>query len=121
MPALEITGLNDYAVLWAASSTDQYGRFKVSEPVEIRVRWDGSQVESTDPNNTVQAQPAEVLVDRVITVDSILWHGKLRDLPAVPTNLAKVIGYEAVPDIRNKFIQRTVTLMRYNDSLPTVV
>ena len=121
MPSLEVTGLNDYAVLWAASATDQYGRFKVASSVEIRVRWDGSQVESTDPQNTVQAHSSEVLVDRVIAIDSIMWHGRLRDLPDSPTGLFKVVGYEAVPDIRNKFTQRTVTLMRYNDALPTVV
>ena len=72
MPTLEITGLNDYAVLWAASSTDGYGRCKVSDPVEIKVRWDGSQVESTDSQNTILATPSEVLVDRVITVGSLL-------------------------------------------------
>ena len=121
MPALEITGLIDYAVLWAVSSTDGYGQFKVSDPVEIMVRWDGSQVESSDPQNTVLATPSEVLVDRVIAVGSVMWHGRLRDLPDTLTGLVVVTGYEAIPDIKNRFTQRTVTLTHHGDTLPEIV
>lgn len=108
-------------MLWAAAATDGYGRSKVLAPVEIRVRWDGSFVESTDPQNTVQAQSAEVFVDRDITMGSLLWHGRLSSLPENPTGIKEVTGYEATPDIKNRFVQRTVTLTRYNDALPEVV
>jgi len=118
VPAPEVRNLNDYAVLWETSSTDGYGRFKLSAPVEIRVRWEGTTSESTDPQNTVQAVPTEVFVDREIPIDSILWHGRLRDIPTAPTNLMKVTGSDATPDIKNRFTQRTVELTRYGNLLP---
>lgn len=121
MPAPEVQDLNDYAVLWAASSKDNYGRFKVSPPVEIRVRWEDSLHESTDPQNTVEARPAEVFVDRAISIGSVLWHGRQKDLPSTPTSLYKVAGYDGTPDIKNRFTQRTVSLVRYGDTLPEVV
>lgn len=121
MPAPEVRDLNDYAVLWSVASLDGYGRYKVSAPVEIRVRWEDSKQESTDPQNTVESRPAEVFVDRVISIGSILWHGRLRDLPAAPTGLGKVSSYDSTPDIKNRFMHRTVTLTRYGDALPEVV
>jgi hypothetical protein len=120
MPAPEVRALNDYAVLWAAGVTDGYGRSKVLAPIEIKVRWEGSIAESTSSQDTVQSQPAEVFVDREVTIGSILWHGRLANLPESPTGLKEVTGYEVTPDIKNRFMQRTVTLTRYSDSLPTV-
>lgn len=121
MPAPEVRGLNDYAVLWAVASTDGYGRFTVSAAAEIKVRWEDSKQESTDPQNTVEASPAKVFTDQAIVIGSILWHGRLRDLPTVPTGLYKVTSYNGTPDIKNRITQHSVTLTRYGDALPTVV
>jgi hypothetical protein len=121
MPAPEVRNLNDYAVLWEASSTDGYGRFKLSPPIEIGVRWEGSTNESVDPQNTVQLSLTEVFVDREVPIGSVLWHGRLRDLPTTPTNLMKVAGSDTTPDIKNRFTQYTVTLIRYGNALPEVV
>ena len=120
MPPIEIQDLNDYAVLWAAGVPDGYGRYKVLAPEEIHVRWEDSLMESTDPQNTIQSQPSQIFVDKEITVGSILWHGRLEVLRSSPTNLMKVTGYDATPDLKNRFIQRTVTLIRYGDSLPDI-
>ena len=121
MPAPEVLNLTDHAVLWAASDVDYYGMGKVSSPSEIRVRWEGSAEISGDPQDTVQATPVAVYVDRAVTVGSILWHGRLQDLPAVPTGLFLVTGYSTMPDLKGRNLQRTVTLARYNDTLPEVV
>jgi hypothetical protein len=120
VPAPEVRSLNDDAVLWAISSTDGYGRFKVSSPIEIRVRWEDSRQESADPQNMVEARPAQAFVDRVIDIGSVLWHGRLKDLPAVPTELYKVSGYNETPDIKNRFVQRAVTLVRRGDAPPEI-
>jgi len=118
MPAPEVRDLIDYAVLWAATSTDGYGRSKISAPVEIRVRWEDSREESTDPQNTVQASPATVFVGQAISIGSVMWHGRLKDLPTTSADLFEVTGYKTTPDIKNRFMQRTVTLTRHGDVLP---
>lgn len=120
MPPIETRDLNDYAVLWSAASLDNYGHPKISAPVEIPVRWEDSQTESTGPQDTVQSQPAEVFVDQAIAVGSLMWHGGLADVPVSPTNLCRVTGYNAVSDIKNRFIQQTVTLTRYKNVLPEI-
>ena len=120
MPAIEIRGLNDYAVLWAASTVDQYGRFKVSSPVEIQVRWEDATQESGGAEDTVEAWPVTVYLNQAVTVGSIMWHGRMRDLPDVPTDLHKVSGINTVSDIKGRKYQRTATLTRYTDTLPTV-
>ena len=121
MPAPEVLNLTDHAVLWAASDVDYYGMDKVSSPVEIRVRWEGSASVSGDPQDTVQATPTTVYVDRAVTVGSLMWHGELRDLPDPPTGLFLVVGYDVTPDLKGRNMQRTVTLARYSDLLPEVV
>ncbi len=121
MPAPEVLNLTDYAVLWAASTIGDYGMDKVSSPVEIRVRWEDSAEISGNAQDTVQATPAVIYVDREVTVGSVMWHGEMRNLPDSPTGLWLVTGYNATPDLKGRNTQRTVTLARYNDTLPDVV
>jgi hypothetical protein len=120
MPLMERLSLTDRAVLFAADALDGYGRFTVTTGVEINVRWEDVRQESSDPQNTVESVPATAFVDRVITVGSVLWHGRLVDLPASPTNLYKVVGYNGTPDIKGRITSHTVTLIRYNNTLPEV-
>jgi len=117
MPSIETIGLNDFAVLWAASTLDSYGKPKISAAIEISVRWEGRSQDSTDPNNSIEAAPVEVFVDRAIASGSIMWHGRLQDLPASPTNLFEVIASDYIPDVKCRNTQRTVTLAKYNISL----
>ncbi len=122
MPSIETTGLNDYAVLWAASTLDGYGKAKINAAVEINVRWEGRVQDSTNPNSGVESTPVEVFVDRAIETGSIMWHGRLQDLPDSPTNLFEVISSDYIPDLKCRNIQRTVVLAKYNNSLlPDIV
>lgn len=118
MPAPEISNLKQYAVLWTASTIDRYGKQTVEEPVEIRVRWEKAVLESSDPRTTVQSSPTEVFVDREVAIGSLLWLGRLRDLPTTPTELMRVTGYDVVYDVKGRFAQRTLTLIRHGDTLP---
>ena len=120
MPTLETRSLTDYAVLWEVSSPDGYGRSNLVAPIEIKVRWEGSRQESGNPQNTIEAAPVSVFVDRGISIGSILWKGRLRNLPTFPLDLFEVAGYIAMPDIKGRIIQRTLSLTRYSDSLPEV-
>jgi hypothetical protein len=120
MPLMERLSLTDRAVLFAADTLDGYGRFTVTTGVEISVRWEDARQESGDPQNMVESIPATVFVDQVVTVGSLLWHGRLVDLPASPTNLYKVVGYNGTPDIKGRITSHVVTLTRYNNTLPEV-
>lgn len=121
MPPIETQHLRDYAVLWMAEDYNEYGRYNVASPIEIRVRWEGGKQQSDNPTDEVDSWPTTIYVDREIEIGSVLWHGKLRNLPSPPTNLFKVNGRNTIPDLRNRHYQRTVSLVRHGNTLPTVV
>lgn len=120
MPRLEVNRLKQKAVLWAYASVNDYGEPIVSAAVEIPVRWENVQQEYTNPQGNTVGIEAIVTVNRVITVDSILWLGNLADLPGTPTNLKKVVRIVDIPNIKGRNTMREVWCMRYGDSLPTL-
>jgi len=123
MPSPEISNLTDYAVLWEAAALDDYGEPTVYYPIEIRVRWEESYTESADSQNTTQSISTTIFVDRELAIGSILWHGRLLELPSPVTGLilSSVTSYNTVPDIKGRVLQRTATLTRLSESLPLVV
>ena len=118
MPPIEITGLYDYAVLWAAGTPDGYGRTKLGAPQEVRVRWVGGQQEAQDPQSTSESWPTEVTIGQDVTPGSIMWYGKLVDLPTVPTDLYRVVGIQSTKDIKGRRTHRALTLVRLSDTRP---
>ena len=121
MPRIEIRNLAQYAVLWIIYTKGNYGEYTVSSPIEISVRWEEMRSITGDPQNTVESNVPEVFIDREILIGSILWKGRLTDLPDTPTKLYKVTEYDCTPDIKGRVYQRSVTLTRYREALPTVV
>jgi len=121
MPPIESQNLNQHAVLWVRGDYDTYGRYTVSSPIEINVRWEEGQTQSSGAQDTVIAVSVTLFVDRVITPGSLVWKGKLKDLPASPTNIKEVENYDEVPDLKGRRFRRRVTCKRYEEQLPTVV
>ncbi len=124
MPSPESSDRKQKAVLWAATAATgfgDYGGHKVSDPIEIKVRWEERKRESVDANGNTIAVDATVVVDRVIGVGSIVWLGKKVDVASPPVNLKQVVAYQEVPDVKGRKIRRTVLLTRYSDELPTIV
>jgi len=120
MPSLEQSCRFQDAVLWAAGSIDNYGQYQVQSPVEIKVRWEDVQEEIGDPAGGTVITSSRVFVDRVIAVGSLMWEGKLEDLPTPVTNLKRVASYSKIPDIKGRNDRRFVQLVTYSDSLPSV-
>ena len=120
MPAMETAFRTQYVVLWTGGSLDNYGQYQVASPVEIKVRWEDTQEEIEDPAGGTIITSSRVVIDRVITVGSIMWKGKLDDLPSSPTNLKRVVSYIEVPDIKGRSSRRVVLLTAYSDTLPPV-
>lgn len=121
MPSIETSNLEDYAVLWTAAALDNYGRPSVYSPIEIQVRWEDLTTLSSSPQDTIQTLNAEIFVDCDIPIESILWHGRLEDLPSSPTGLVKVIETDSIPDIKGRVSQKSVRAIRHKDVLPTVI
>ena len=124
MPSLETDCRLQKAVLWEASTTeyeDTGATRKVAAAVEIDVRWEDTHREGMDPDGNVVAIVSEVVVAQDIVVGSIMWLGSKADLEDPPVGLHKVMGFVKVPDIKGRNYRRVVSLMRYSNSLPTLV
>lgn len=113
-------GCTEEAVLWARSGFDKKGIPKVTTPVEIMSRWEKGARQIMGPEDVPIGATGNVMVDREITVGSLLWLGELEDLPDAPSGLVEVIDYEEIPDVKGEEKQRNVVVRRWKDSLPTV-
>ena len=123
MPSPETSALRDYAVLWTNVGNDNYGEPVVGViPVEIRCRWESGIGEQLSPlTGALQETTTLVWVDRDIPVDSIMWHGRLKDLPNPTSDLREVIEFDKIPDIKGRRFTRVVKLIKFGGKLPKVV
>ncbi len=109
------------AVLWVFAGYDGHGDVTVSAATEIDVRWEERRREVLDANGNSIAIDATVVVGQEIAVGSVLWLGALADVASPPVNLKQVVVYDSIPDVKGQEFRRTVGLVKYSDSLPTIV
>lgn len=113
--------LHQKAVLWMYNGDDDYGDPKVDASVEIDCRWEKRRSQSQDAEGNAIAVEAEVVVGREIKVDSILWKGEKNDYDAsTATDYMQVKVYDEVPDVRNRYVERIVKLVKWGDTLPSL-
>lgn len=119
MPAPEVNNLRQYAVLWAAKGHGDYGQHTVSPPVEIRCRWEQARVSPKDPKTDLVAYSDTVHVQDDVPVHSLIWLGRLSDLvgTASPGDVHVVTDVTIMPDIKNRYVKRTLTVTRRGDTL----
>lgn len=117
---LETTELRQKAVLWPASGIDRAGHHKRGSAEEICVRWQYSNTEATDRQGNRIAIDATVVVDRAVSVGSILWLGSLleHNAAASPGDYCRVVSFSTIPDIKNQNTRRVLYLQRLGDTLP---
>jgi len=120
MPSPETVNRHQKAVLWAANGYDTYGDIKVSANVEIDVRWEEKRREILDPQGNSITIEAEIVVDRDITIGSIMWLGNKVDLATPPVDLKQVVAFNKTPDIKGLNYRRTVSVIRFSNELPTI-
>lgn len=120
--SVETTARHQWAVLWAASGLDTHGRQTVEPPVEIQVRWKHTQRMGSDARGNPVSIDAQVVVAQDVPMGSVMWEGKLDDLPGtsyVPeSDVMEVVGQDTVPDIKGRNVHRVLSLSRSSDSLP---
>jgi len=137
MPAPELAFREQKAVYWEAIGFDEYGQYKrASFSNELSVRWVNKRRDAMDAKGNIIATDATVVVDRYIPVGSIFYEGALSELAGdvagtgtgtdfVPAadevTLFEVMTYNETPDLKNRFIRRTVGLKRLSDTIPTSV
>lgn len=121
MPPISRKSLRQRAVYWAYSGTDRNGDPVLSSPVEIKVRWETDRSESINDDGTPISIDGNVKVDRAIVVNSVLWLGRLSELPTPVTNPMIVVSTSDTPNMKGRVIERWVVLRKYsNHNLPTV-
>ncbi len=118
--SVEIFDCVDYAVLWEADGLDNYGVVKVLEPVEIRCRWNDSPKDSVSSQGDKVSLTVRISALRDIPIQSILWHGKLVDLPESPTNLCQVKSVDGGLDVHGLAERFEFGLVRFMDRVPNL-
>jgi hypothetical protein len=124
MPDVEVSQLNQDAVLWMAIGRDIYGQPVVSnEPRQLKVQWNNVRQEALDAKGNTISIDAIVVTDVDIKVGSVMWLGKIDDLvgtsPAQPVQDAmQVQTFNATLDLKGRATRRTAKLMRFRDTLP---
>ena len=116
---VEQADLHQKAVLWRAHGSDDYGQLKIDLPVEIDVRWEKGTRENLDSTTSSSSVTGRVFVAVEIPLKSILWLGKLVDLPSPKRDLVQVVDYSEIPDVKNRHARREVSVIAYNETLPS--
>ncbi len=122
MPAIEIMHQYQSAVLWALSGVDRYGQNIVAAPVEIKVRWVIDRRESRDAKgNPIQLDATVDSAQRIIPGSS-MWLGTLAAWNAGVTNpeVMEVVNYKETPDIYNRAVKYTSSLVKYKGAIPAL-
>lgn len=121
MPAPETNDLLDSAILWRKSDTkDDYNRPVLRPYEEVMVNFSLKRRQSTDAKGTVISYDATAITEETYPIDSILWVGELKNMPASPTPLYVIKGWDETNDVKNRETKHRAVLMRYTDTLPTV-
>lgn len=122
MPAIEVSGLAQKAALWVSRDiADDHGEPTVSAAIEINARWEKRTYEAITSDATPVAITGAIMVDRSIPEGSIMRLGELSSVPSPPDYLVQVVSCDEVPDVKGREYQRTVTVRKWKDSLPTIV
>lgn len=121
MPRPETSDLHQKAVFWEATGNiDDNGEpIVTATKVEINARWEIKRNEFTGSRTNTVAFDELAVVDREITIGSILRLGALIDLPSPEDNLRKVVDYSEIPDVKNRAVRRVVMMIKRSDRLPT--
>lgn len=123
MPAIEECDLSSFAVLWPCIGLDKRSSPVFNfPPIEINCRWKtGSR--TTSPQ--IGTEDLLMVVDQDIAKNSVLWVGKLEDLPDPSldpafnqTEIYTVVDIRKTPDLRDVEMRRVLILQRSQAKIP---
>lgn len=123
MPPLETKDRNTTVVVWEALELrDNYGEVRVKAPKEIMVRWVDNVQEVIDANSNTIRVDATMATAEPVALGSIVFKGTLTESNnTVRQLLMQVIVPDEQEDLKGRHTRREYKMMRYKDSLPTIV
>lgn len=124
MPPMELAYRMQRAVLWEKTGVDEYGVVQVDARVEMCVRWVNKKQEFLQPDGSTISVDATVVVCRDVSDNSLMWEGGEEDIPGtsfIPEeDIYQVVTRNIAKDMKGRVVRRTLGLVRFNDTLPTL-
>jgi len=106
------------AVYWALDSADsagddfdEFGQPILTDPVEIKCRWDDVNEEFLDAKGAKRLSRAKVYVDRVVDINGVLMLGSLTDVDESKRPIDNDGAYEIRRLDKNPNLRATETLL----------
>ncbi len=128
MPAIEVDGLTEKAVLLPKTGVDAYSEVMCSEAVEIDVKWTYLYLTKGQTTTVRNARGQEVsisalvVVDQKVKVGSLIWKGSLLDWLGSgsaddrESELMEVLTYNETKDFSGMETRRTLACGFYRDA-----
>jgi len=107
----------DFLVYWHKTGLGRNGLGIFRGPVEYPCRWQDGAVNAlkAQEEHIVAATTAFVGVDLVL--GSLVWHGRLADLPTLPRPLYEITSLGKIPTLRYKGYLRPLGLSFYRENI----
>lgn len=120
MPSQETSHRPHKAVYWEKTGVDRYNNPKLTEPVEIRVRWVGTRSNMLDPNGERIVVDASAILAQDAKIGDQLWLGELEDWLGTGSagddtevTIMEVVAFESTDDVKGRNTFREVGLKRF--------
>lgn len=124
MPVLEQMDRYDKAVLWPFAGYDLSGQPYVSQDgrEEVEVRWNHQRKQVMDAAGNTVVIDGTVIIDRAVTVGSVLWEGEESDIPGTAytpeSNLFLVYSSNNSKDLKGRNTRYELMVVRHSNTLP---
>jgi hypothetical protein len=91
-----------YAVYWEKTEPDETGQQTWADPIEIPARWTERNELMQDGNGEEFTSKGNILVDRKLKLNAVLWKGRLADVtseddPFANEDAAEIRRVDVVP------------------------
>jgi len=110
-----------FLVYWEATGKNDLGEYTFASPRELKVRIEEGLRETIDPEGNTVASAKQINVPESIVIGSLIWVGKLKDLPTSPApEIHQVINHSTVPNVRARKYDRWIDTMRHSSKVPVL-
>lgn len=120
---MEHSDMVNHAVLWSFARNDRDGFPRVEQPVDTCCRWEEKNIEMVDPEGNKIQVDVILAVPHQIVMNSLLWEGRLCDLPesGVPTrDVYEVVARDRGDDLKGRVRRWEFGLKRFKDRIRTL-
>lgn len=117
MPPLEESEPTEIITLYTIRGVDEFGHIAIDTGIEIRARWVQTNRQAVLPDTSQVAIIADVVVDRLVKIGSLLWRGRKVNYEdgtgTADVGLCEVREIEIVPDVKGQATRYSVGVSRY--------